>query len=84
LPVCFWEDDGQDDHDADLVRGGPNGALSDRFRTWHHHGRKRIKCATRQHGAAGNGRACKRVLDRVIWQRMIDAFAKYFRESFRP
>jgi len=27
-PVCFWEDDGQDDHDADLVRGGPNGVLS--------------------------------------------------------
>jgi hypothetical protein len=27
-PVCFWEDDGQDDHDADLVRGGPNGPLS--------------------------------------------------------
>ena len=27
-PVCFWEDDGQDDHDADEVRGGPNGALS--------------------------------------------------------
>ncbi|MEU6265710.1 CPCC family cysteine-rich protein [Saccharopolyspora shandongensis] len=26
--VCFWEDDGQDDHDADLVRGGPNGSLS--------------------------------------------------------
>jgi hypothetical protein len=26
--VCFWEDDGQDDHDADQVRGGPNGALS--------------------------------------------------------
>ena len=26
--VCFWEDDGQDDHDADAVRGGPNGALS--------------------------------------------------------
>jgi hypothetical protein len=26
--VCFWEDDGQDDHDADEVRGGPNGALS--------------------------------------------------------
>jgi hypothetical protein len=22
-PVCFWEDDGQDDHDADVVRGGP-------------------------------------------------------------
>jgi hypothetical protein len=27
-PVCFWEDDGQDDHDADIVRGGPNGSLS--------------------------------------------------------
>lgn len=27
-PVCFWEDDGQDDHDAEVVRGGPNGALS--------------------------------------------------------
>ena len=27
-PVCYWEDDGQDDHDADEVRGGPNGALS--------------------------------------------------------
>lgn len=27
-PVCFWEDDGQDDHDAELVRGGPNGLLS--------------------------------------------------------
>ncbi|MFF4509354.1 CPCC family cysteine-rich protein [Streptomyces sp. NPDC001401] len=27
-PVCFWEDDGQDDHDADRVRGGPNGRLS--------------------------------------------------------
>ncbi|WP_416963010.1 CPCC family cysteine-rich protein [Streptomyces sp. Agncl-13] len=27
-PVCFWEDDGQDDHDADRVRGGPNGPLS--------------------------------------------------------
>ncbi|WP_369265271.1 CPCC family cysteine-rich protein [Streptomyces sp. R35] len=26
--VCFWEDDGQDDHDADVVRGGPNGSLS--------------------------------------------------------
>src|SRR5262249_6030280 len=24
-PVCFWEDDGQDDHDADEGRGGPNG-----------------------------------------------------------
>ena len=27
-PVCFWEDDGQDEWDADVVRGGPNGALS--------------------------------------------------------
>jgi hypothetical protein len=27
-PVCFWEDDGQDDHNADEVWGGPNGALS--------------------------------------------------------
>lgn len=27
-PVCYWEDDGQDDHDADVVRGGPNAALS--------------------------------------------------------
>ncbi|MFC9672663.1 CPCC family cysteine-rich protein [Streptomyces sp. NPDC056949] len=26
--VCFWEDDGQDDHDADRVRGGPHGRLS--------------------------------------------------------
>ena len=27
-PVCFWHDDGQDDADADEVRGGPNYALS--------------------------------------------------------
>jgi hypothetical protein len=27
-PVCFWEDDGQDDKDVSVVRGGPNGALS--------------------------------------------------------
>lgn len=27
-PVCFWEDDGQDDHDAEVVRGGPNYTLS--------------------------------------------------------
>lgn len=27
-PVCFWEDDGQDDRDAQLVhKGGPNGNL---------------------------------------------------------
>jgi hypothetical protein len=27
-PVCFWEDDGQDDADAHVVRGGPNGTNS--------------------------------------------------------
>ena len=27
-PYCDWEDDGQDDHDSWIVRGGPNGALS--------------------------------------------------------
>jgi hypothetical protein len=27
-PVCFWEDDGQDEHDANEVRGGPNRGLS--------------------------------------------------------
>lgn len=27
-PVCFWEDDGQDNHDAEVVRGGPNRTLS--------------------------------------------------------
>ncbi|MBF6222625.1 hypothetical protein IU479_31525 [Nocardia abscessus] len=26
--VCFWEDGGQDEHDVDTVRGGPNGRLS--------------------------------------------------------
>lgn len=26
--VCDWEDDGQDDHDSHVVRGGPNGRLS--------------------------------------------------------
>ena len=25
---CDWEDDGQDDADADTVRGGPNGSIS--------------------------------------------------------
>src|ERR1700722_2707377 len=25
--VCFWEDDGQDDADADVIRGGPNNVL---------------------------------------------------------
>src|SRR5690349_7973963 len=37
-PVCFWEDHGQDEHDAEKVRGGPNRILSlrqaqDNFRT---------------------------------------------------
>jgi len=27
-PVCFWEDEGQDDHDADEIRGGSNRSLS--------------------------------------------------------
>ncbi|MDP9163351.1 MAG: hypothetical protein M3N06_04575, partial [Pseudomonadota bacterium] len=27
-PVCFWEDDGQGDADADVVMGGPNKDLS--------------------------------------------------------
>jgi hypothetical protein len=27
-PVCFWEDDGQDDRNADEVVGGPNYELS--------------------------------------------------------
>lgn len=26
--ICFWEDDGQDDEDADKVFGGPNGDYS--------------------------------------------------------
>src|SRR6476469_3185964 len=26
--ICWWEDDGQDDDDADEVRGGPNGTFS--------------------------------------------------------
>jgi hypothetical protein len=27
-PVCWWQDDGQDNRDADTVRGGPNHHLS--------------------------------------------------------
>lgn len=27
-PVCYWEDDGQDEADADQIRGGPNDDLS--------------------------------------------------------
>ncbi|MEU8927580.1 CPCC family cysteine-rich protein [Kitasatospora sp. NPDC048545] len=26
--VCYWEDDGQDEHDRDEIRGGANGTLS--------------------------------------------------------
>lgn len=26
--VCWWEDDGQDNHNADIAMGGPNGGLS--------------------------------------------------------
>jgi hypothetical protein len=26
--VCYWEDDGQDEADAERVSGGPNGSLS--------------------------------------------------------
>lgn len=26
--ICWWEDDGQDDHNADIVTGGPNGKYS--------------------------------------------------------
>ena len=26
--ICWWEDDGQDNHDADYVRGGPNALMS--------------------------------------------------------
>lgn len=27
-PICYWDDDGQDSHDADEIRGGPNKQLS--------------------------------------------------------
>lgn len=26
--ICWWEDDGQDNHDANIARGGPNSILS--------------------------------------------------------
>jgi hypothetical protein len=25
---CGWEDDGQDDHDSEVIRGGPNGPVT--------------------------------------------------------
>ena len=35
---CGWEDDGQDDHDSHVIRGGPNGPLSlDAARTAYEH-----------------------------------------------
>lgn len=39
-PVCWWEDDGQDDADSDLVSGGPNGRYS----------LTRARANTRDHG----------------------------------
>ncbi|MDT7725951.1 MAG: hypothetical protein QOI21_2527 [Actinomycetota bacterium] len=38
--VCFWEDDGQGDQDADRVRGGPNGreSLTDARERFNEHG----------------------------------------------
>lgn len=40
-PICWWEDDGQNDQDADIVRGGPNShySLADARRNFadHHH-----------------------------------------------
>ena len=40
---CGWEDDGQDDHDSAVVRGGPNGAdsLDDARRRYAESGRER-------------------------------------------
>jgi len=45
-PVCFWEDDGQDDHDADVVRGGPNYSLSltDARRNFEMYGASDLRC----------------------------------------
>jgi Cysteine-rich CPCC len=36
---CGWEDDGQDDHDSAVIRGGPNGRISlDEARTRYERG----------------------------------------------
>lgn len=37
--LCFWEDDGQDDHNADLVLGGPNAdcSLAEARSNWETH-----------------------------------------------
>ncbi|MGH1415690.1 MAG: CPCC family cysteine-rich protein [Pelagimonas sp.] len=39
-PVCWWEDDGQDGHSAEVVHGGPNGrySLSDARKNFNSHG----------------------------------------------
>jgi uncharacterized Zn finger protein (UPF0148 family) len=39
-PICFWEDDGQDTDDAEIIRGGPNADYSlkearDNFKVHH-------------------------------------------------
>jgi hypothetical protein len=38
--ICWWEDDGQQDKDADKVRGGPNGrySLTDARKNFADHG----------------------------------------------
>jgi cysteine-rich CPCC protein len=41
-PECGWEDDGQDDHDSAVLRGGPNGKLS-------------LDAARAAYGASGGG-----------------------------
>jgi hypothetical protein len=54
-PICFWEEDGQDDADADEVRGGPNRDVSltqarandQRFEAYHEEALQRGS-ATRQ------------------------------------
>jgi hypothetical protein len=43
--VCWWEDDGQDDENADVVFGGPNGeySLTEARRNYAHHGHMRAE-----------------------------------------
>jgi hypothetical protein len=47
--VCGWEDDGQDDHDANRVRGGPNGreSLTDARERFNEHGSRNESQFTR-------------------------------------
>jgi hypothetical protein len=65
-PVCFWEDDGQDDLDASEVRGGPNGDLTKSHcgtqelpRPW---GVRSIRCCPRPTASCGRDarRPCRR------------------------